>query len=222
MVTCFHPSARSRRRRPPARAGVNLAPPRSSLRPSQVSAQASILGGISGAARAPRRFFQLEGLPSRRGIERAGAASALRQGRARTAHPILGRLFPWSPPPSDERAQVDCARWTAAGPLYFLSSSASGARRPLMNFGLAGWPTAAPVVMLASRVTGYSLCIDAVRVAGQWAAQAAQFADGILRFAASYWRHGGFTRRRKIFAATHRARHLLKHVVYYKSQSITP
>ena len=40
------------------------------------------------------------------------------QGRARTSHPILGRLFPWSrPPPSDERAPKRRLRAMDGGPV---------------------------------------------------------------------------------------------------------
>ena len=40
------------------------------------------------------------------------------QGRARTAHPILGRLFPWSrPPPRDERAPKPRLRAMDGGPV---------------------------------------------------------------------------------------------------------
>ena len=39
------------------------------------------------------------------------------QGRARTAHPILGRLFPWHPPPSDERAPKRRLRAMDGGPV---------------------------------------------------------------------------------------------------------
>ena len=38
-------------------------------------------------------------------------------GRARTSHPILGRLFPWSPPPSDERAPKRRLRAVDGGPV---------------------------------------------------------------------------------------------------------
>ncbi len=38
-------------------------------------------------------------------------------GRARTAHPILGRLFPWHPPPSDERAPKRRLRAMDGGPV---------------------------------------------------------------------------------------------------------
>ena len=38
-------------------------------------------------------------------------------GRARTAHPILGRLFPWNPPPSDERAPKRRLRAMDGGPV---------------------------------------------------------------------------------------------------------
>ena len=38
-------------------------------------------------------------------------------GRARTAHPILGRLFPWSPPPSDKRAPKRRLRAMDGGPV---------------------------------------------------------------------------------------------------------
>ena len=38
-------------------------------------------------------------------------------GRARTSHPILGRLFPWHPPPSDERAPKRRLRAMDGGPV---------------------------------------------------------------------------------------------------------
>ena len=38
-------------------------------------------------------------------------------GRARTTHPILGRLFPWNPPPSDERTPKRRLRAMDGGPV---------------------------------------------------------------------------------------------------------
>ena len=38
-------------------------------------------------------------------------------GRARTSHPILGRLFPWHPPPRDERAPKRRFRAMDGGPV---------------------------------------------------------------------------------------------------------
>ena len=40
-----------------------------------------------------------------------------KHGRARTSHPILGRLFPWSPPPRDERAPTRRLRAMDGGPV---------------------------------------------------------------------------------------------------------